>query len=148
MLSMMGLPDPFYHNQKQKFSIGRAINQLVFKGRLDGFEREISDETSKKMGRSTDGFFMPLKTRATYATSAPETGGRLVATQLLADEFIDVLRARSVTQSLGATMLTGLIGNVSIPRQATATQTYWVTEGSPLTQAEATFDHVTMSPRF
>lgn len=145
MLSMLSLPDPYYHTQK--FSIGEAIRSLVFKGRVTGLERELSDETARKMGRTTDGFFMPLKTRATYATSAPETGGRLVATQLLTDEFVDVLRSRSVTQSLGATMLTGLVGNISIPRQASATQTYWVTENSALTQAEATFDNVTLSPK-
>ena len=44
-------------------------------------------------------------------------------------------------------MLTGLVGNVSIPRQATATATYWVTENTALTQAEATFDNVTLSPK-
>jgi HK97 family phage major capsid protein len=48
---------------------------------------------------------------------------------------------------LGATLLTGLVGNVSIPRQATATQTYWVSEGDAITQSEGTFDNVMMSPK-
>ncbi len=90
---------------------------------------------------------MPLMNRATYAVGANDTGGRLVATDLLADNFIDVLRNRSVTQTLGATVLTGLIGNVSIPRQITASNTYWITENNPITQSEGTFDHVTMSPK-
>jgi HK97 family phage major capsid protein len=145
MLSNWSLPDPYYTTRQ--FSLGGAIKDLVFKNKVTGYERELSDEAARKIGRRTDGFFMPLRTRATYSTAQASTGGHLVATQLLADSFIDVLRARSVTQALGATLLTGLVGNVSIPRQATATQTYWVTEGDPITQAEATFDHVTMTPK-
>jgi HK97 family phage major capsid protein len=48
---------------------------------------------------------------------------------------------------MGPTVLSGLQGNVAIPRQISATTTYWVTEASAITQAEATFDQVTMTPK-
>ena len=136
-----------YSYRNRQFSLSGAIQDLVFRGKLSGYEREASQEVARALNRSSDGFFMPLSTRATYVTGTPEYGGRLVATDLLADNFIDALRSRSVTQTLGATVLTGLKGNVSIPRQISASNTYWVTENSPLTQSEATFDHVTMSPK-
>jgi len=136
-----------YSYRNRQFSLSSAIQDMVFRGKLSGYEREASQEVSRALNRSSDGFFMPLSTRATYVTGTPEHGGRLVATDLLSDNFIDVLRARSVTQTLGATVLTGLKGNVSIPRQITATNTYWVSENDPITKDEATFDHVTMSPK-
>ena len=48
---------------------------------------------------------------------------------------------------LGPTVLSGLVGNVAIPRATAATQTYWVTEASAVTESEATFDQVTLSPK-
>lgn len=136
--------------EQRSYSVVRAINAALKNDWSDaGLEREISLEIGRQVGRESQGFFLPnnLETRATYAVGAPGTGGRLVATDLLAESFIDVLRNAAVVMSLGPTMLTGLVGNVSIPRQATATQTYWVTENTDLTQAEATFDQVTLSPK-
>jgi HK97 family phage major capsid protein len=78
---------------------------------------------------------------------AAGTGGNLVATNLLASSFIEVLRNNTLIMNMGVTTLTGLVGNVSLPRQITATQTYWVTEASSITEAEATFDQVTLSPK-
>jgi HK97 family phage major capsid protein len=70
-----------------------------------------------------------------------------VQTTLLANQFIDVLRNNALIMQLGPTMLTGLVGNVSLPRATAATQTYWVAEASSISEAEATFDTVTLSPK-
>jgi HK97 family phage major capsid protein/HK97 family phage prohead protease len=136
--------------EQRSYSVVRAINAVLKNDWSEaGLEREVNLELSRQAGRQTQGFFIPgnLQTRATYAVGANDTGGRLVATDLLASSFIDVLRNAAVVMSLGPTMIAGLVGNVSIPRQATATATYWVTENTALTQAEATFDNVTLSPK-
>jgi HK97 family phage major capsid protein len=44
-------------------------------------------------------------------------------------------------------VLTGLKGNIAIPRQISATNTYWVSENDPITQHEGTFDQVTLTPK-
>ena len=44
-------------------------------------------------------------------------GGNLVASNLLADNFIEALRNRTVVGELGATMLPGLVGDVAIPKR-------------------------------
>lgn len=136
--------------EQRDYSIVRAINAAISKDwSKAGLELEASRELGKQVGRETEGFFMPtnLSMRAPYAVGATGTGGANVATNLLASSFIEVLRNKALIMQMGPTMLTGLVGNVAIPRQITATQSYWVTEASSITEAEATFDQVTLSPK-
>lgn len=124
-----------------------------------GLELEVSNEIAKRSGRDgTDGFFLPVNLpfgveRATSATAygatvGPTNAGSLVATELLASSFIDVLRAKARVVSLGARMLSGLVGNVAIPRQDSASTTYWVSpEGADVTESEASFDQVLLTPK-
>lgn len=139
---------PLTEKEKRDYSVVRAIRATVTGNWKDaGFERECSEAIAKRTGKETAGFFMPLNIRAQYNTGATSTGGAVVATNLLASEFIEVLRNKARVVQLGARMLTGLVGNVDIPRQITATATYWVTEGSDVTEAEATFDKISLSPK-
>ena len=138
--------------EQRDYSLVRAINASISGNWKDaGLEREVSSEIERQTGKSTSGFFMPhnlqMDTRAAYAVGASGTGGALVATNLLASSFIDVLRNNALIMNMGPTLLTGLVGNVSLPRQTAATGTYWVTEASSITEAEATFDTVTLSPK-
>lgn len=138
--------------EQREYSLVRAINASITKDwSKAGLELEVSRTLAKEANRETEGFFMPLnlrmEQRATYAVGATATGGATVATNLLASSFIDVLRNKALIMQLGPTMLSGLVGNVAIPRQISQTQTYWVTEGTAITQAEATFDQVTMTPK-
>ena len=82
-----------------------------------------------------------MGSRATYQVGTG-TGGNLVQTSLLDQQFIEVLRNASVIAQLGARYLTGLVGSVDIPRQTGQTPTYWVGESGALTQGEGTFDKV------
>jgi HK97 family phage major capsid protein/HK97 family phage prohead protease len=136
--------------EQRDYSIVRAINAAIT-GNWSGagLEREVSAEIERKSGRATSGFYMPhnLEMRAPYAVGASSTGGALVATNLLASNFIEVLRNNALIMNMGPSLLTGLVGNVSLPRQTAATATYWVTEASSLTEAEATFNTVTLTPK-
>jgi HK97 family phage major capsid protein len=71
----------------------------------------------------------------------------LVEQTLLAGDFIEVLRNKARVIQAGARVLSGLVGNVTLPRQSTQGSTYWVTEGSNLTESEATFYSVMLQPR-
>lgn len=77
----------------------------------------------------------------------PTAGGNLVADNLLASSFIDLLRNRMMVRRMGATMLSGLVGDVSIPRQTGGATTYWVGEGGAPTESNLTVDQVAMSPK-
>jgi HK97 family phage major capsid protein len=63
------------------------------------------------------------------------------------DEFIDVLRNSSSVMQAGARMLSGLSGDVKIPKKATASASSWVTEGNPVSESEMTVSSVSMTPR-
>jgi HK97 family phage major capsid protein len=74
-------------------------------------------------------------------------GGNLVATDLLGGSFIDILRNRLSAMAAGARMLTGLNGNIAIPRQTGAASVFWVTEGNAPTESQQAFDQVTLTPK-
>lgn len=161
--------------EARSFSLIRAAAAALSKDwSRAGFEREVSNTIARQLGRdSNSGFFMPsnlpfaptpehlraamnlggtlmqrvMAQRATYQVGTAVQGGNLVETDLLAEDFITLLRNISVVMQLGARMLTGLVGNVDIPRQTGATTTYWVGESAALTQSEATFDKVTLRPK-
>jgi HK97 family phage major capsid protein/HK97 family phage prohead protease len=85
--------------------------------------------------------------RAPYQVGTAAQGGNLVATNLLADNFIEVLRNASVTAQLGARYLTDLVGKVDIPRQSAAMTVGWVGESTAGSESEATFDKVSLTPK-
>ena len=139
--------------EQKSYSIARAIQASLTSDWSDaGLEREASADIQKRIGRAPGpgGFFLPanLSMRAPYAVGASATGGALVATNLLAGNFIEVLRAKSVLFSdLGPTLLTGLVGNADVPRRATAAQAYWLAENGAITESEGTFDKVQLRPK-
>ncbi|MDD5247822.1 MAG: phage major capsid protein [Rhodocyclaceae bacterium] len=152
-LSEGGMAPDLSEKDKARYSMLRAINAIVRNDWKEaGFELEVSNDIGKRMGKSSQGFFMPTNIpfaqRASYAVGtagAGTTGGTMVATNLLAGAFIEVLRNKARVLQLGATILSGLVGNVDIPRQTGASSTYWVGEAGGLTESEATFDKVSLA---
>ena len=134
--------------ETQRFSILRAINAMATNDwRHAGFERAVSDATSKQLGKQPQGVFIPMDVLTRDLTKGTATaGGHLVATELLAGNFIDLLRNQSMVIKLGATVLQGLVGNVAIPRQTSSSTAYWVAENVDLTESAPAFDQVAMDP--
>ena len=142
---------------QERYSIMDGVRALLsgdWSSHGAGLVRELSQEVARSSGLTLTGersFFVPfsaLSQRATYVTSGATTGGNLVATDLLADDFIEALRNASPVVGLGVQTLTGLVGDVAIPRRSgVASTSYLSTETTAITQAESTFDQVTMSPK-
>jgi len=137
----------------KRFSFLRAITALANPTDRNAqeaaaFEREVSEEASKRYGKPANGFLVPnevLKRDLTVGTAT--AGGNLVADDLLAGSFIDILRNRMAIMQAGTTVLSGLTGNISIPRQTSASTAYWVGEGSAPTESQQAFDQVNMTPK-
>lgn len=152
-LSRTGMAPDLSEPEKARYSMIRAINAaLSGNWKEAGFELEVSNDIAKRTGKSTPGFYLPTnisfaKRAADYAAGSAATGGALVATNLLAASFIEVLRNQSRVMSLGATMLSGLVGNVDIPRRTSATTAYWVGEQTNVTNSAGAFDKVSLSPK-
>ncbi len=135
--------------EADNFSIVRAVNALVTGNWNDaGFEREMSDSMASKLGKRAQGFYIPTDVlmRDLNVTTAT-AGGHTVATDLLSGSFIDMLRNKMATVGLGATMMTDLVGNIAIPRQTGGATSYWVAESGAITESQAAFDQVSMSPK-
>lgn len=77
----------------------------------------------------------------------PTAGGNLVATELLASSFIDILVAQMKVMSMGTTMLTDLQGNIAIPRATSGSTGYWVAENAGSTESQQAFDQVALTPK-
>lgn len=139
--------------ETRSFSFLRAINYLsnpADRAARDaaGFEIEASEAAAAKVGRQSRGITIPQDVlRRDLATSPASAGGNVVATDLLAGSFIDLLRNASALDRAGATVLTGLTGNVAIPRQSGGATAYWVAESGAPAESQQTLDQVTMMPR-
>ena len=152
------------NREKESYSIARALhNRLQLmegKAPAQGLELEVHRAIEAKLGRPTEGIYVPardlnwgLNTRGYYGqrdtmqTGQDTLGGNLVDTELRSSEFIDALRNRAMISRLGARMLSGLQGNLDIPRQSGVTTTYWVAEGGTITESNLTIDLISMRPR-
>ena len=71
-----------------------------------------------------------------------------MATDLMDQDFIEALRNASPVMGLGVRTMTGLVGDVAIPRRSGVASTYYLsTETTAVTQSESTFDQVQLSPK-
>ena len=139
--------------EKQRYSVLRALRALVDKDWTNaGFERECHQAILKRAGIAeapNNGFYVPyeIQQRDLTATTG-NAGGYVVATDNLAGSFIDLLRNRAVVAQLGATMMTGLVGNVTIPKQTAAATAYWLTnEATAITESQMTLGQLALSPK-
>jgi HK97 family phage major capsid protein len=141
-------------NEKQRndYSLIKAINaSSTGDWSKAGYERELSEEIAHRTGKEARGFYMPSDLnwgQRDQTAGTDSQGGYLVGTDHLADEFISALYAKLTVGDLGARVITGLRGDISIPKlSAQTTNTAFVAEGSAPTEGAAVFSQVTMTPK-
>lgn len=132
--------------ESREFSVAKAIRESVAGG-LTGREAEVSAELSK--GREVRGVMIPTsailgESRAQAVTPAT-AGGHTVATNL--GGLIDRLRPTLAVQGLGATVLSGLTGNLDLPRLTSGPSAAWVAEDGSATETSSTFDKISLAPK-
>jgi HK97 family phage major capsid protein len=153
----------------RNYSLRRAIYAATRNDwRGAELEQEANEAVAQRLGERPQGFFVPadwMDTRQSVRYWSPHrgffyarqeqrdlnvgtatAGGNLVATDLLASSFIDLLRNRMVLQQAGIMMLTGLVGDVAIPKQSGAATSYWVAEGNAPTESQQTVAQVALTP--
>lgn len=131
---------------RSRFSVSRAIAAAAGLGVDAGFEREVQTELAKRAGRPAEGLFIPTEVfeQRVLTTS---TGSELVPTDHRPDQYISALTASSVVRGLGARVLSGLVGNLSIPKENDSPAIGWVAENAALSSDDADFGSVTLSPK-
>jgi HK97 family phage major capsid protein/HK97 family phage prohead protease len=161
ILEKMGKPRKFTpvapelnDKENRQYSILSAIRSSLNGGSC--YEREISDTIAKKLGRDTEGIFVPtnlrftpdmVQQRAPLNTGTVATGGALVPTEQMS--MIELLRNRMMVKRLGAMVLAGLTGDLAFPKNTGSAELSWVGEnpGSDGDESEASFDQLDMSPK-
>lgn len=137
----------------KKYSFLRAINLKAENRSLDGIELEMHQEAEKEVrgfGETIKGFGIPsflMEARAGHnATGAATEGKQTIETVLRTENFIDVLFSNTWADKVGVTKLSGLQGNIDIPRQNNKPTVATVTETGVAADTQLSFDKVTLTP--
>jgi HK97 family phage major capsid protein len=157
--------DPIPLEELRNYSLLRAIRAQVMGGedrravRDAGFELECSRVLSDRCDRAPKGLLVPdevifgvrglarsrMASRAMSVGTAT-AGGDLVATDLLAGEFIATLNNQPQVVALGARRLPGLVGNAAIPRMTSGSGVTWIGEGADYGDTQPAFDQPQLTP--
>ena len=141
-------------SEERSYSLSRAILGLSDGKRPGGYEGEIDSEVRRRLNKdssSNNSFFVATGlgvAQRDMTAGTASAGGYLVGTDNLASSFIDLQRKRMVLATLGATILPGLVGNVTIPKLTAGGTAYWLTnEATAITESQQTLGQVSMSPK-
>jgi len=141
----------------KQYSLLRAINALanptdVRAQKNAAFEFECSRAAAEQYGTTAQGLMIPVDVLRNWSmtkrtlNSADEAS--LFTDDFRGGDFIDVLRNASSVMQAGARMLTGLSGDVKIPKKLTSAAASWIsTEGGDTSATEMTVGSVSMVPR-
>lgn len=136
----------------KRYSLFNVVNALANPSdrrarEAAAFEFEISEETAKRSGKDPQGLMVPYDVLSRRDLNSADESD-LFSDDFRGGEFIDVLRNSSSVMQAGARMLSGLSGDVAIPKKATAASAAWIaTEGGAATESEMTTSSVSLVPR-
>lgn len=135
-------------SEKAQFSLLKAIRSAAENKTQDEVSAAIIEAGREEMRKSnlsfTGGIQIPTETRATIAAQASNSGIEAIAEQKMS--FIEPLRANLVAVQAGATMLTGLVGDVSMPTYA-GTSALWKGENAAAVDGAGATGEVTLAPK-
>ena len=131
-----------------KFSLLKAINDVANNRQLDERAQEVVSNgiaEMRKAGQSFTGqIVLPMEMRSDIQATVATAGQENVAEDKLG--ILEPLRANLVLVNAGASYMTGLIGDVSIPVYS-GSNVGWAGEVSTASDGAGTFSEVTLSPK-
>ena len=131
-----------------KFSLIKAINSVANNKPLDERSVEMVNAGMAEMSKSGLSFNgqiqLPVEERGDVQATVATAGMEAVATDKL--NILEPLRANLVIAQAGANIMTGLVGNVSIPFYSGSTVN-WEGEVDPAKDGAGTFSEVELSPK-
>lgn len=162
-------------SEVNRFSLFNAIRATADKNWTNApFELECSREIAKRTNKMTDPnkFYVPFEVqersvqyqhgqtmaagthrgnmlgmaRRDLTVGTTTAGGFLVETANMS--FIEMLRNRAVAYRMGARRLSGLVGNVTVPKQTSAATAVWLAnEASTITESQQVFAQMALTPK-
>lgn len=144
-------------NEQKQYSWMRAIRALANPTdrkaqEAAAFEFEVSRAGCKLRGKDSEGIHVPQDVlvhsqKRALLKGTPSAGGYLVATEFLPQSFIELLRHKLALGNAGIRTLSGLVGDLAIPKQTGGATAYWVGEAVDVTGSSQTFGQVALAPK-
>lgn len=132
----------------KEFSLLKAIDDVANNRQLDEQTQEIINAGKAEFrfaGQTSQGqIVLPMETRGTISATVATAGQEIVAEDKLG--ILEPLRASLVMVQAGATYLTGLTGNVSIPAYS-GSNVLWAGETAAATDGAGTFTEINLAPK-
>jgi HK97 family phage major capsid protein len=141
--TLHGDADPEIRAQSINETIRYAIGAPCDRAKVEREQAFLEERAGKKAG----GIYIATELFETRAAQTTGTSAAIVPTSFRPDLFTSALTNGTIMQTMGATVLTGLTGNVVIPRETGSPAAGWVAEDQPLPTGNATFDSLTLSPK-
>ena len=135
--------DHKFEEHKRDFSIHKVMLKQMGVKVDTGLEDEVGDEIRSQSKHAYEGMPVPFSALQTRESTTANTG-QLIATEHVG--FIPALQETLVTASLGASVMTGLQGNIEIPRGGKLEAT-WLAEGGAPSETNPSFDNIGMTPK-
>ena len=142
------LGTPAYHRGGERtFNVANILRaEVTGDYSKAGFEREQSQEAARNYPSAPRGIVVPTEAimgRASITAAGNASGA--VTTDLNASMFIDRLRPQSSVMAAGATVMSGLDRNFTVPKLATDTAAQWLAEGAAVTESSMDIGSISMS---
>lgn len=160
----------------RNYSLVRALHARASGQALTGFEKECSDAVAKRTKQEPRGFFIPhdvaardfaeskdlnsmqaqalamairgmIQNQRTLTAGSATAGGITVGTDVLMGSMIELLRNSCLVASMGARVMSGLTGNIVIPKQAGGGTAYWLGETEEVTVSDQSFGQIALTPK-
>lgn len=138
--------------EAKRYNVINVIRSMLGIGSPDiTFEREVSAEIARKMQREATGIYLPmqfLRENAPVNIARAESGSVANASIIETEvgTMLDILRPRLLAGRLNYTVMGGLTGNVSIPKDSKEAAYYWVGESTDVNQQDVAAGQVPMTP--
>lgn len=142
----------------KRYSVIKALRGAASGNwKQSGLERSVSDAIAERQGKDPEGVYLSYEAlgyglRGQLQQRLQSAGGAGLGAELVANEhhaelFIEVLRAQAVIGGLGVRFMSGLLGNVDIPKQSGSATFYWVDEDGSAPNSDLGFTTVQMTPK-
>lgn len=138
--------DKSFQTLEKKVTVLDAL-QAQLDGGVTGALREFNQETEIRTGKKAQGIYVPLSAFEKRDTQTTTTAAGIVPSDFYASEYIGPLRNSLLMRTLGIRTMTGLRGDVVIPKYKTGMTAGWVSENEALTKSGGSFQNVEMKPK-
>ena len=150
--------DREYAKTERSVSLHSIIRSKIYDQTKDdgykgdfGREREVLAETRGKAKNVKDGYFPVPESvfeKRTDITSAAASGGDLISEVVRPDQYVEGLYEGTWMQKAGVPILSGLQGNVKIPRIKDKPSFSWIAENTNFPEQDMTFEDVELTPNY